>query len=643
MFRSFLGPFAHAVALTAILGGSPAHAARPTLIGPPEHNPVSQQEVTAFYFGYHAMTQGYYNLNDGDVAACKPGKTWPVWRQSLIAAHNYYRRTIGLGKQFDVVDAAPAQLEYIQKAQTVQGSARTAAGLYVYGHGIANAATVPCLAQIPWKVSDITSEIVLGGNIPNTVADFIGDGGRGNEGVGHRTFLFDPNYKWVAWGGTTWESSVGGSDFQAAFSGGWEVNRLGGRVPLPQTYTAAWPPAGLFPWPLLPRQDYIDRNDVDEFGVPRNNKLAGVRFSYTIYPGTTDASPRRLDKVTTEVRVNGQLKVSRVDAQNFETVTIAVDDPYHAWRLPPVGQPDVIEVTLRGVYTTRLVGNQIVADPAPDIKWTSTAYNPFDDGGGAGDLTASRVVEYYLDELTNAKKEHFFYTMTDPALQGQAIIPNDETCRRLNGNPSGPECLIFLSSKTAYLEPAVRPKDETWVVDEGFVGPWQRTWRGFYAWKKAVAPADSVPVARFYCGPCNSHFYTASPAEREFLKSINPTNDSKLGWALETNEAFFIRLPQAGQCPANTLPVYRAYNQGDDASTSATQRGKGANHLLTVHAGDIRAAVANGWMDEGVVMCSPVQRPVQKIGDFKGNGTGWRLVVPPYGQGNEPEVWVRAN
>jgi hypothetical protein len=591
--------------------------ARPTLAGPPDINRASKAEMTALYFGYHTMTKGYYNLNDGDLTTCKPGKTFPVWRHSLIASTNFYRRMAGYAPNMDVVEAPAAELERIQRAQTVQGSARSATGHVVYGHGIAGQPTATCAKALNWNPDDYTSTILAGGNRPDVVSIFITDPGSNNTGVGHRDALLDPNYKWIAWGGTTWEPEDGlGGDVLAAFTD-WR-GYPGPQMALDESYDVAWPPPGNFPWPLLPRISY-----------ERGDSIVGARLSFHHYPGR-NAEWIWLDKATAEVRVNGQLKSVRVESQGALDITIAVDDAYHSWKLPPVDKPDVIEVTIKGRRAHERINNELVWVPRPDVKWTTVAYNPFDDGGGTGDQTASRVIEYYIGDLGAGKKDHYFYTITDPAIQYGIEMPRNETCSRLNGNLWGAsQCVVFLTSLTAYLDPTVRPKDETWVVDEGLVGPWERTWRGFFAWKKAVAPFGSVPVARFYCGPCNSHFYTASTAERDFLQALNPTNDAKLGWALETAEAFFIRLPQNGQCPANTLPVYRAYNQGDDASTVMSQRGRGANHLLTLFAADVRSAVAKGWKDEGVVMCSPVRRPVEKhmIGAHPGP---YKFETPPY-------------
>jgi hypothetical protein len=622
----------HALGLIAMiamaLGVSASTAARPTLAGPPDINRTSKAEVTAFYFGYHTMTKGYYNLNDGDLAKCKPGKTFPVWRQSLIASTNFYRRMAGYAPNMDVVEAPAAELERIQRAQTVQGSARTTSGLLVYEHGVAGEPVVTCAAALNWNIQDLTSSILAGGNRPDTVSIFITDPGPRNRGVGHRDALLDPNFKWIAWGGTTWIPENGvGSDTLAAFMD-WR-GYPGPRLALDESYDVSWPPPGNFPWPLLPRVSY-------ESG----DSIVGARFSYHHHPGR-NAPVISHSVATAEVRVNGQLKVSKVEYQDSLLMTIAIDDAYHSWKLPPVDKPDVIEVTIKGRRSARAVGNALVWDPQPDVTWTTIAYNPFDDGGGAGDQTASRVIEYYIGDLGAGKKDHYFYTITDPAIQNSILRPRDEFCSKHRGDLVGEsQCLLFLTTLTAYLDPTVRPKDETWVVDEGLVGPWERTWRGFFAWKKAVAPFGSVPVARFYCGPCNSHFYTASAAERNFLQSLNPTNDARLGWALETAEAFFIRLPQNGQCPANTLPVYRAYNQGDDASTVVSQRGRGANHLLTLFAADVRSAVAKGWKDEGIVMCSPVRRPVEKhmIGTYPGP---YIYDSPPY-TAEYRALWVRA-
>lgn len=56
---------------------------------------------------------------------------------------------------------------------------------------------------------------------------------------------------------------------------------------------------------------------------------------------------------------------------------------------------------------------------------------------------------------------------------------------------------------------------------------------------------------------------------------------------------------RSGQtCPAGTVAVYRAYNNG-------FARHVDSNHRITTSITAINEVVARGWINEGVVMCAP--------------------------------------
>jgi cytochrome c553 len=135
-------------------------------------------------------------------------------------------------------------------------------------------------------------------------------------------------------------------------------------------------------------------------------------------------------------------------------------------------------------------------------------------------------------------------------------------------------------------------------VDSGAVGRWLRTGNAY----RSGGPAQ---VCRFYgntapdatgkpLGP-NSHFYTADPAECNGLKAM--FDASMPSWRFESLD-FGTTVPTAGACPAGTVPVYRAYNNG-------SARRIDSNHRITTNRTAIEQAVGRGWIDEGVVMCAP--------------------------------------
>ena len=68
-------------------------------------------------------------------------------------------------------------------------------------------------------------------------------------------------------------------------------------------------------------------------------------------------------------------------------------------------------------------------------------------------------------------------------------------------------------------------------------------------------------------------------------------------WNFESND-FASAKPVEGGCPAGSLPVYRAYNDGFGRHVDS-------NHRITGDLAGIAQVVARGWIGEGVVMCSP--------------------------------------
>ena len=136
--------------------------------------------------------------------------------------------------------------------------------------------------------------------------------------------------------------------------------------------------------------------------------------------------------------------------------------------------------------------------------------------------------------------------------------------------------------------------DEAAAIDGGAAGPgWQRTGRGFRAWSAALGiPPDAQPVCRFYGTPGkgpNSHFYTADPAECDVVRG-DP------GWRFE-GIAFYSIMPIAGGCPVGMQKVFRAYNNRFAQNDS--------NHRYTTNAAIYQLMQNQGWLPEGVVLCSP--------------------------------------
>jgi hypothetical protein len=113
-----------------------------------------------------------------------------------------------------------------------------------------------------------------------------------------------------------------------------------------------------------------------------------------------------------------------------------------------------------------------------------------------------------------------------------------------------------------------------------------------------------VPVCRFYAAGPNSHFYTAVAADCEGLKGLEAAQRADanargvpfVGWQYE--QIAFYTMPAAnGQCPGDTYPVYRAYNQRAAQNDS--------NHRFMADSLTRSSMLVAGWADEGVAFCSP--------------------------------------
>ncbi|MGE0355544.1 MAG: hypothetical protein AB7P08_01385 [Burkholderiales bacterium] len=137
--------------------------------------------------------------------------------------------------------------------------------------------------------------------------------------------------------------------------------------------------------------------------------------------------------------------------------------------------------------------------------------------------------------------------------------------------------------------------DEIAIILAGGAGPgWRPTGQSFKAWERMPADAFTTasPVCRFYGAPAggpNSHFFTASASECSLVKSAG-------GWFYEGTGFYIAQVDAGGRCPAGSLEVLRAYNQGFPRNDS--------NHRFTTSDSTWREMERHGWVLEGAVMCS---------------------------------------
>jgi hypothetical protein len=161
------------------------------------------------------------------------------------------------------------------------------------------------------------------------------------------------------------------------------------------------------------------------------------------------------------------------------------------------------------------------------------------------------------------------------------------------------------------------------ALDGGQFPGWQRTGLSFQVYGASTALFGIVPVCRFLGLPAaglDSHFYSASVAECDAVKQ-----KFAAAWMLESDNVFEVFLPNftTGQCPAGSIPIYRAWNNRVDS-----------NHRYTTDPAAQQAMLAKGYIAEGygpaampTAMCSP--------GGSSGNGAP---VCAPFASDPAPYV-----
>ena len=139
------------------------------------------------------------------------------------------------------------------------------------------------------------------------------------------------------------------------------------------------------------------------------------------------------------------------------------------------------------------------------------------------------------------------------------------------------------------------------ALDNGQFPGWVRTGLRFSVYDAGTALPGLVPVCRFYGSPAaglDSHFYSASVTECNQVKLKYPGV-----WLFESDNVFEVFLPDltTGQCPAGSIPIYRAWNNRVDS-----------NHRYTTDLAVEQAMIAKGYIAEGygpsatpTAMCSP--------------------------------------
>ncbi len=119
-----------------------------------------------------------------------------------------------------------------------------------------------------------------------------------------------------------------------------------------------------------------------------------------------------------------------------------------------------------------------------------------------------------------------------------------------------------------------------------------------------TANMDTLPLERHFFAKVargatrGSHFFTVQPDDQIALAALNPTNaalDAKP--LLEGVEGYAIPKTTAGVCPADTLPIYRAFK-------GAPRFVDDGNHRFSASLAQHQDMVNRlGWTDEGIAFC----------------------------------------
>jgi uncharacterized protein (TIGR03437 family) len=252
----------------------------------------------------------------------------------------------------------------------------------------------------------------------------------------------------------------------------------------------------------------------------------------------------------------------------------------------------------RGSVVTFLATGEGQTDPAGvDGQVAGTTHLPIPRGTIAVSVggVPSRVISAAAAPLSPAGKLQVSIVVPSNAAAGPAL-PLVLTV----GKNQSPAASIFVSDA---LPPAIAQAveyyyadwnfyfetafpDEIAALDGGaFGGAWKRTGQTFDVWPSALNPA-AMPACRFFStifAPKSSHFYTPFAGECAGLRAGN-------AWQYE-GIAFYIALADAnGNCPAGTVPLYRAYNNG---------MGDAPNHRYTTSLDILNQMLAAGWAFEG--------------------------------------------
>lgn len=196
------------------------------------------------------------------------------------------------------------------------------------------------------------------------------------------------------------------------------------------------------------------------------------------------------------------------------------------------------------------------------------------------DANASRVPELVnFFQVPNAANNFEMATLPSPFIEDDVVEYVNRT--DFPNQPGGQYFYAVLASDKNLLDS---------------IPAWQRSGKRFKS-------GGYVSACRFYGGKNggpNTHFYSADDKECTALKAI-----PQLSYEGQT---FAVNVPLPGAavdgvkpCPINSKALYRVYNNASASSGRFV-----SNHRYLTEKADVTAVVAQGWVDEGQVMCVPL-------------------------------------
>jgi hypothetical protein len=309
-------------------------------------------------------------------------------------------------------------------------------------------------------------------------------------------------------------------------------------------------------------------------------------------------------------QATGAMLLARSEDWDFGLVRLVAPPPvgayFSAWRAEPVATGATVTV---------------LHHPQGDLlKWaqgTSPGYQGFTDGSsfikavysqgtteggssGSALITFNSATGYYeaRGALFGGEASCMNPTGADIYSRLDIMLPLTRQYLTPGNNPAGTVVAVeFYNNALQHYFLSTNP-GEINDLDTGVHVGWERTGLRFLAYATQVA--GTSPVCRFYRAPAygDSHFYSASPAECAATAAAHPVD-----WIYESPNVFYILLPDqvTGACPANTLPIWRFFNQ------ITTNHRYTPDHSIR---DDMRADPAT-WIPEGygpdmVIMCTPV-------------------------------------